>query len=180
MTVKKLRNSDTENIKMTISPKMLALIRETHSKANKWDGNSLITHLDRIQFFIDINNAETILDYGCGKAKYHPASWNITKYDPGIEEYSVKPSGTFDIVICTDVMEHVEPEYVDQVLDEVFAYADTLVYICIGLHPAEEVLSDGRNAHVSLLPHKEWISKLNKASKKHKVKYYIRWAVTNE
>lgn len=160
----------------TVSDEMLCLIREVHSNSGKWSGNSLSGHIGRIQSFIDSNKAETLLDYGCGKAKYHPEYWNIAKYDPGVEEYSTKPSGTFDIVICTDVMEHVEIEYVDQVLDEIFAYADKLVYICIGLHPATEILSDGRNAHVTLLPSAEWKIKLNKASNKHKVKYYVRWA----
>lgn len=164
----------------TVSNEMLSLIREVHSKPAKWDGNSLLEHLPRIQVFIEDNKAETLLDYGCGKAIYHPEHWNITKYDPGVEEYSTKPPGTFDIVICTDVMEHVEPEYIDQVLDEIFAYADKLVYICIGLDPAEEILSDGRNAHISLLPASVWQSKLNAASKKHKVKYYIRWGLSKK
>ena len=172
----KLKNGMTTT--QTVSDEMLSLIREVHSTPDKWDGNSLLDHIHRIQAFIEDNKAETLLDYGCGKAQYHPEDWSVTKYDPGVEEYSTKPSGTFDIVICTDVMEHVESEYIDQVLDEIFAYADKLVYICIGLHPAKEILADGRNAHISLFPSSVWQTKLNAASNKHKVKYYIRWALS--
>jgi len=60
--------------------------------------------------------AETFLDYGCGKGTlFHaingPPHWIIAEwwqdYDPAIPEFSAPPRPA-DLVMCLDVLEHVE------------------------------------------------------------------------
>jgi len=70
-------------------------------------------------------------------------------YDPAVEQYSVLPEGTFDAVICTDVLEHIEEEDVADVIQEIYSKANKFVYLGISNEPASSYLPDGRNAHVT-------------------------------
>lgn len=56
--------------------------------------------------------AARILDYGAGNG--HFASMlrslgyeNVTAYDPFVEQFAQRPSGTFDCITCNEVVEHV-------------------------------------------------------------------------
>ena len=163
---------------MTISKVMLEQIQKVHNRSkNKWPGNSLLPHIDRINSFMKVNNLHTMLDYGCGKASYHPDYWNIEKYDPGVAEFSIKPKKVYDMVICTDVLEHVEEIYIDEVLTELFEYSTNFLYLAIALDPAIEILPDGRNAHVLLKPEEWWKNKLRSYKIKYpKVSCHVSWS----
>jgi len=88
-----------------------------------FDGQSLKGHVDDVRALVASTGARTILDFGSGKAKHYKQDqirlsrrriipdlrtyWGvdaITCYDPGVEEYSTYPEGTFDGVVCTDVL----------------------------------------------------------------------------
>jgi hypothetical protein len=81
-------------------------------------------------------------------------------YDPAVKEYSKMPKGTFDSVISTDVLEHIEEEDLDQVLEEIYSKADKFVYLGICNSPAEAILLDGRNAHVTIQSIDWWVDKV--------------------
>ena len=55
-----------------------------HQDDKIWQGTSLIKYIPAINQIIKDKGIESILDYGCGKAKYHPEEWNATKYDPAV------------------------------------------------------------------------------------------------
>jgi hypothetical protein len=109
---------------------------------------------------------QTLLDYGAGEGTlraYLEASCptlSVAEYDPGIPEKQYMPSGTFDFVVSTDVLEHVEPECIDAVLDEIFDKADLGVYHHIATCPTRHLLPDGRDYHILLKPHSWWKDKL--------------------
>lgn len=108
----------------------------------------------------------TVLDYGAGgQTLEHWAKWalphvKVTSYDPGIVGINVPPAGAFDIVVCTDVLEHVEPQFVDQTLDALRAYTARGAVINIACTPAKTHLPDGRNAHLTVLPPAWWMPRL--------------------
>ncbi len=66
---------------------------------------------------------ESVLDYGCGKGLgadnlvYNYPDLSVTKYDPFVEEFSQEPTGCFDLVICYNVLQIVEAEYLEAVLE---------------------------------------------------------------
>lgn len=104
----------------------------------------------------------TILDYGCGKAtlaKSLGPAYRVTNYDPCVPGLDAAPE-PHDLVVCGDVMEHVEPECVDSVLSHIRKLAKHKAFFVIGMNPAIKVLADGRNAHLSLHPVKWWHDKL--------------------
>lgn len=101
----------------------------------------------------------TVLDYGAGKCTLKKAlgpAYSVTCYDPCVPGIDTKPEGTFDAVACTDVMEHIEPEYVMDVLKDVRKFTHGYAFFVIAVTPARKKLEDGRNAHVSLKTPDEW------------------------
>jgi len=111
----------------------------------------------------DISNklgTRDILDYGCGKATLSRSlPFPIQNYDPFIPEYSTQPSPA-DLVVCTDVMEHVEEEHIEHVLKHINSLTKKLAFFQIATRPASKTLPDGRNAHISLFNNNKWMSYL--------------------
>lgn len=106
------------------------------------------------------------LDYGCGKGVLRTLlSDNVKQfinYDPCMESFSKRPEGTFDLVVCLDVMEHVESQYTDNVLNDIFNYADKYVMFNIATSKSIKTLPDGRNTHINLRSNREWLNLLQK------------------
>ena len=68
----------------------------------------------------------------------------IQCYDPGVPEYADKPSPA-EFVFCCDVLEHIEPEYLDDVLDHLEELTEKILFATVHTGPAGKILSDGRN-----------------------------------
>lgn len=102
----------------------------------------------------------TLLDYGCGKGMLGRAvKYPMTEYDPGIPGKDSLPE-PHDVVISTDVLEHIEPEHIDAVLDHIQSLAKKFVFLVIATRPARKTLPDGRNAHLIIEPWEWWEEKL--------------------
>lgn len=54
-------------------------------------------------------------------------------------------------------MEHVEPEYTEQVLEDIWKHARLGIHFYIPTTLACAILPDGRNAHINLKTPAEWI-----------------------
>ena len=106
---------------------------------------------------------KNVLDYGCGKGALvralQEADFNAHGYDPCVEEYSARPEPAV-VVVCTDVLEHIEPEHIDAVLDDIQSLTLHAVYFIVSTRPAEKTLPDGRNAHLSIHHSNEWLGRL--------------------
>lgn len=106
----------------------------------------------------------SILDYGCGKGSLakqlrEEMGWIISEYDPAIEGKDTLPE-PHDVVVCTDVMEHIEPEMLDGVLDHIRSLIRVMGFFVISTRPAKKTLPDGRNAHLIIQPFDWWMDKL--------------------
>jgi len=110
-----------------------------------------------------IGGTTDILDYGCGKGELNlHMPFGISMYDPGIVVHSDKPEPA-DIVICTDVMEHIEPLYVGDVIMELHKLTLERLIMCVSCRPAIKQLPDGRNAHLIIQPPDFWLKRFNQA-----------------
>lgn len=104
--------------------------------------------------------ATTILDYGAGKRSLERAlGFGIVNYDPAVEEISTPPLPA-DLVVCTDVLEHIEPDRIDAVLDDLRRLTVLGGFFAVATRPAKKVLADGRNAHLIQQPVSWWMPKL--------------------
>jgi 2-polyprenyl-3-methyl-5-hydroxy-6-metoxy-1,4-benzoquinol methylase len=61
-----------------------------------------------------------------------------------------------DIVACTDVLEHIEPDCLDDVLKDIRRCTKKVAFLLIATRPAIKVLADGRNAHLIQQPYTWW------------------------
>lgn len=149
-----------------------------------FDGVSLTPHIPRILSIIQHFKSKSLLDYGSGKATIYERKafpigkgtkmgtlkeyWGLDRvqfYDPGYEPYAALPSESFDGVISTDVMEHIPEEDVDWIADELLGYARQFVYACVALYPAQKLLPDGSNAHVTLKEPVWWAERFDRRRK---------------
>ena len=115
-----------------------------------------------VQNLINKKNPQSVLDYGCGQSRLYSKITGpdiIDRYDPAISGIDHIPRDHYDLVICTDVMEHIPEEEVDNVLRELKSLGDT-VYIVISCDLAAEILPNGENAHCTVRPPIWWIKKL--------------------
>jgi hypothetical protein len=80
-------------------------------------------------------------------------------YDPAVPRFAAAPIPA-QMVACIDVLEHIEPQYLERVLDHLAALAEGVVFLSIDTGPALKVLSDGRNAHLIQQPMSWWLPKI--------------------
>lgn len=151
--------------------------------AKTFDGRSLRKETPQIKDLIERTGALTILDYGSGKGhQYDPkplvikgvGQWDsiidywgvdeVTCFDPGYEPYSKFPTGTFDGVISTDVLEHCPEEDIGWIVPEIFSYADRFVYLAVACYAAKKRLPSGENAHCTIQSPDWWQRVIERAA----------------
>lgn len=140
------------------------MYRQAHASGLWFHGTAIKGHVPEIAKLVKKHDAKTLLDYGCGKARYwreHKIHRDMgiempTLYDPGVKGYDKKPVGKFDGVICTDVLEHVaNPE---EVIAEILGYATKFAFLAISCQPSppKNKFPDGTPFHVSVYPPAWW------------------------
>ena len=114
-----------------------------------------------IRTFAEQIGAGTILDYGCGEGTLKKAlkldGWApyIGEYDPGVEGKTVLPKPA-DLVVCSDVLQHIEPDKLHNVIDHICRLIKKGAYFYIATRPANKTLPDGRNTHLVVKDVKWW------------------------
>lgn len=116
----------------------------------------------------DLYGAGSILDYGCGQGSLVRAlrkmgrGWRLAEYDPAIAGKSGPPAFA-DMVVCTDVLEHIEPDRLDRVLAHIKSLMRKVGFLVISTRPANKVMADGRNAHLIVEPGDWWEARVQAA-----------------
>ena len=127
-------------------------------------GVASVEFAPRVSHLINQMGITDVLDYGAGKGRLgqslevnHPVT--VTMYDPGIPGLDEAPE-PHELVCCIDVLEHIEPEHLDAVLDDLARVTKTVGFFTIHTGPAVKVLSDGRNAHLIQQGPEWWLPKI--------------------
>jgi len=143
------------------TPQYRELIRKAHRETN-W-GRGGASWSDPIAAFAKELGTTDVLDYGAGGRTLAPAlaaqGIKCKEYDPGVPEISIDPK-IADLVVSTDVFEHIEPALIPNVLRHVYLKARKAGYFVIAKQPAKKILADGRNAHLSCHPTEWWVEQL--------------------
>lgn len=106
----------------------------------------------------------TVLDYGCGKGRlaqhvFPEHRFAMYQYDPAMPEFAGDPFPV-QMVVCIDVLEHIEPECLDDVLDDLARLSLEYAFLTIHTGPAAKTLEDGRNAHLIQEDMRWWLPKI--------------------
>ncbi len=152
------------NLKTLISEDYRKLNRKLHESGVPY-GVSGHAYAEVITKIAAIYKAESILDYGCGKGTFKRAlehtNLNIFEYDPCIPGKDVPPDPA-DLVICNDVLEHIEPDCLDAVIQDLARVTMKIGFFVIDLMPANKCLPDGRNTHLILETDTFWRAAIEK------------------
>jgi 2-polyprenyl-3-methyl-5-hydroxy-6-metoxy-1,4-benzoquinol methylase len=146
---------------LTYSNEYKQVLLSTHAQNKGW-GNGGKYAAEPARAFANMIGASTILDYGCGQGVLRERlrdQFYVSEFDPGIVGKDAPPE-VADLVVCTDVLEHIEPEYIHETLKHLRSLARKGLYAVISLSPANLVLSDGRNAHLIVEPPLWWLERL--------------------
>ena len=151
--------------KPTISQNYLDEQKLLHQNPNY--GVASLSFAPIVADFILQTGVRSVSDYGAGKKNLLVglknagiSTINYYPYDPAFEEYG--PPKTADLVCCIDVLEHIEPDRLENVLLELAQITENFGFFSIHMGPAAKVLSDGRNAHLIQKPSSWWLPKLAK------------------
>jgi len=117
-------------------------------------------HAPMVLKLVEQLKTQSVLDYGCGKGYLAKAiPFPIWEYDPAIPGKTEQPRAA-DLVVCTDVLEHIEPELIRNVLFDLKRCVKQVGFFVIHTGPAQKTLADGRNAHLLQRDKKWWQKKL--------------------
>lgn len=145
---------------MLISPEYVKLNEQLHEDRADYGANGH-RYAQTVRDIAGKYSCETALDYGCGKAtlsrEVNQLSWR--NYDPCVPKYAASPAPQ-DLIVCGDVLEHIEPECLEDVLDHLRKLTMKVCYLVIATRPAVKTLADGRNAHLIVEKMSWWLPQL--------------------
>lgn len=143
----------------------MTLISEAYREQNKqlheagFYGTSGHKMVHQVLELCESRGSMDILDYGCGQRTLEFAlGVPIRNYDPCIPGLDRVPQPA-EIVVCGDVLEHIEPECLDAVLDDLKRLTKGVGLFHVDTRPAQKMLPDGRNAHLIQQPATWWFPK---------------------
>ena len=114
---------------LVITPQHLEEMKKLHQ--NPVYGISGKKHKDVVQKLAESLNTRSIMDYGCGKATLGAKlPFPIWEYDPAIPGKEGVPRPA-DLVVALNVVEHVEPEMLDNVLGDLVRCSKVCVFAVI-------------------------------------------------
>lgn len=150
---------------MTISDEYRRLNQSLHD-TNTGYGAFGHRWVDPVAKLVQVEGLTSVLDYGCGKGTLLAAlgqrfgdGLRLSGYDPAMPVYAAAPQPA-ELVVCGDVLEHVEPEHLDAVLDDLARLTVRFAFLVVSVRPAQKTLPDGRNAHLIQQPYRWWLPKL--------------------
>jgi len=145
--------------KRIASDEYVALLKDMHNRQRRWGhsrGHKLGTPVMK---WIKEFGLKSVLDYGTGHGRVPKF---LRENLPDVEVYGYEfgePGGApmdkygefpdkVEFLVSGDVMEHVEPEFLKNVIDLQKETATKYMYHKIHKKPACQDLADGRNAHL--------------------------------
>lgn len=116
-------------------------------------------------------DVQELLDYGAGKGRLMGAlkvnhKMDIQLYEPANPDWADIPEPS-EMVACIDVLEHIEPAKLDNVLDDLKRVTKRIGLFTVSTEPAMKTLPDGRNAHLIVEPSSWWLPKIQQRFELH-------------
>jgi hypothetical protein len=154
---------------MTITTEYQDELQKRHAASTTWGASTKkYGASDFLSQIISRKYVHSVLDWGAGKQEMrrflqeHAPHIEYTAYDPGMPDISEPPKkGTkFDMVISCDVMEHIEPDKLDDTLRQMWGYAKYVLYNNIACSPSRTVFTsgpyEGQDLHLIQEPTEWW------------------------
>lgn len=147
---------------------LVPLYREMAAGGGAFRGLSILQHKAEIIALVRKHKAKTLLDYGCGAGeawrephrlhKELGLRWfDVQLHDPAFKHHDEPPHGRVDGVLCSDVLEHVPEDELDELVGTLYRHARLFIWASVCCRPAKKLFPDGvTNLHVTLHPLEWW------------------------
>ena len=132
-------------------------------------GTASIEYAPLVAEIVNNLGVSELLDYGCSarcnliktinEKRLVKHQFKYIPYDPAVERFSETPTPT-EMVACIDVLEHIEPDLLENVLNDLERVTEVVGVFTVHCGPAAKVLQDGRNAHLIQKPSEWWLPKI--------------------
>lgn len=140
---------------------LVPIYRELAADGLQFRGLSILTHRATIQKLVRRHGAQRLLDYGSGAGdawrsphRLHKDLrlhwWDVVLYDPAFPEHEEEPTGMFDGVLCSDVLEHVPEGELDAMIERLYSHARRFLWASVCCRLAKKKFPDGTNMHVTI------------------------------
>lgn len=113
---------------------------------------------------VNANNIRTLLDYGSGQGTVPQNlelnhKLDVQLYDPAVEKFAEAPKPA-EMVICLDVLDAVEPDHVDEVLDDLAALTEKMAFFSINTQSRDDLAVGGVSEGQAFQPPEWWLPKI--------------------
>lgn len=144
----------------------LARSQAFQQKSVNWAGYGSYQYIDQLQKIVQQHQCKTMLDYGCGKGLQYTGKNNFadlvgisqyTLHDPAYNQHAILPNGTWDLVICLDVLPFIPEPDIDSVVELMLSCCNKICVI--GLQEITHTKS--KKPLVCVKDHDWWKSKLS-------------------
>jgi hypothetical protein len=137
------------------------------SQMEDWGGNGWKWANTTIKLIFKYK-IKTALDYGCGQGslkkkvleRLGQRKFKYNEYDPADSKKGKLPIPA-ELVTCTDVLEHIEPEYINEVIMNLLSLTQKVGFIVICTRSTVRTLPDGRCAHLIIQEADWWVKKIS-------------------
>jgi hypothetical protein len=168
-----------------ITPRYAALNSTLHKKRREYGAYGR-RYAEHVYGLLALYRPQSVIDFGCGKGSLavevekliadrqpsrfrknrefaarrtdlHMPDWQ--DFDPAIEGKDTLPELPADLLVTTDVLEHVEPELLDNCLDTIIGLTGRFLFAAVALKFSNKTLADGRNTHQIVESENFWIDR---------------------
>lgn len=117
---------------------------------------------------INTYHIDKMLDYGAGRGNLLKTLMEgqmlqrklmVQHYEPAVPKWANEPEPC-EMVACIDVLEHIEPDLLENVLDDLQRVTQRVGAFSVSTEPAKKTLPDGRNAHLIQEGPEWWLPKI--------------------
>jgi hypothetical protein len=157
---------------------LIAEYRRIASLGSNFRGLSVLSHWKEIGELVTMFGVRTILDFGSGAGDQYQdphnvhrrwgLQWhNIRLYDPAFPGINERPKDNYDMVISSDVLEHIRKADVPEAIDFMFKHSRKIVWASVCCREAKKLFDDGTNMHVTIEPVTWWREQFEAASERY-------------
>lgn len=148
---------------LLITPKYVELQRDLHARFDYGRGVDSVECDRLVRALAPVGSS--VLDYGCGQGhlgRILRPDYDVREYDPCISGFDAEPTSA-DVVVCADVLEHIEPNLLGDVLQHIRKLTKNHFIFVIATGPSAKVMADGRTAHLIVESASWWAGQLGEA-----------------
>jgi hypothetical protein len=140
----------------------LELYKQLHKSRHY--GDTGFDYVDDVLSFIHDTSSKTILDFGSGtgslaKSLYHK-NIAVDEFDPCYPGKDNIVRQEYDLIITTDVLEHIYEDEISNIFEEMLALKPKFMYHAISTRTATNLLPDGSNCHKTVKNSEWWVNKI--------------------